>query len=57
MAVYLQHVTASVSLLRLLVTGTGIKKRKTLWVVRIFDGTEACLDLFHFLSGLHWWEV
>ena len=27
------------------------------WVVGIFDGTEVCFDLLHFLSGLHWWEV
>ena len=26
-------------------------------VVVIFDGTEVCFDLLHFLSGLHWWEV
>ena len=27
------------------------------WVVGIFNGTEVCFDLLHFLSGLHWWEV
>ena len=26
-------------------------------VVGIFDDTEVCFDLLHFLSGLHWWEV
>ena len=23
----------------------------------IFDGSEVCCDLFHFLSGVHWWEI
>ena len=27
------------------------------WVVGIFNSNEVCFDLFHFLSGLHGWEV